>query len=366
MPDCISRPFSSSHVQRPSTVADTHSRRLGLRLGCILGKSCNLRSLDVPLDLSIHQRKGTSGDIPRASSLESRPFQPGSYGFYGQCSGSIDNQEEGISKIPLLVEDTNQNREIMRSSPDQTSSEARVRRSECGGGCPIQIEPQTIGVDTSPREVPGNLLVVGSSASGSLRNPSQCQDQGVCVSSTISGTSGLLVSALGPVVPPLCVSTQQTSSQVSLSCSSSEAPSVSNNRISLVAEEGMVPIADVPGPPRSQSPQSPSSPPLTGSTRDDSVSPQPSDFKLARSALIRRELERLHWSSPAISVIGQSLRPQSSSVYDRHWAEFTSFARHQVSSLSEVSLATLMGFLHHLAFGRKLQISTIKIICFCN
>ena len=142
-----------------------------------------------------------------------------------------------------------------------------------------------------------------------------------------------------------------------LSRSSSDAPSVSNNHISLVAHEGMVPITYVPDPPKFQSP---SSPPLTGSAMDDSVSPHPSDFKLACGALIRSELEHLHWSSPAISVIDQLLCPQSSSVYDRYWEEFTYFAKDSVSSLSEVSLATLTGFLLHLALERKLQISTFK------
>ena len=92
--------------------------------------------------------------------------------------------------------------------------------------------------------------MVGSSACGSLRNPSQWQGQGVCVSSTISGTLGLHCQCPSEQWSPLYA-----------------------------------------------------------------FSPQPSDFNLARSALIRRELKRLLWSSPAISVIVQSLRPQSSSIY---------------------------------------------------
>ena len=189
-------------------MADAHSRRILLRLGRILGKS-----LLSPVS------GGPAGLVYPSTGRYFRRYSPRL--FIGVSTYPTmqlrflrtmyrQRRQSGRGDQPnsfWLVEDTNRNRMIMRQTPDQTSSKACVRRSVCGSGYPILIESQTIGVGTSPREVQGNLLVVASSTSGSLRNPSQCQDQGVCVSSSVSRTSVLHVSALGPVVPSLCVST---------------------------------------------------------------------------------------------------------------------------------------------------------------
>ena len=360
LPDIVGGPIDSNVVRNPSMLVEPHRRRVGFGVGRVLVSEERVREMDGCVGLEVDKCTGTSGHFSSALPLVLSPVRQSCDGLHGQCDGGSRNKEEGLGEVSPSVENTGTDNIIMFPPEDHSTGET------CGGipqrsrGQLVQDNSSAIRVVSPDGQVQGDMFLVGNASSGSLCHSIQQQNANFRVSSSDSGPSGLPDRVVGSVVSDVRLPTQQAASRALTQGPQDEIRPASHSHLSVMAQEVMVSLHSAIDRSRSCASQSSSSSPVPSGSRDDGVSCEPCDFKSSRSTIIRRELIRRQWNDATVSVVDQSLRPQSSAVYERFWAEFMSFASSRVSHITDISLGLLTSFLHHLAFSRKLQLSTIK------
>ena len=351
----------ASVIRDSRPVGESGSGRLGFRVGRPLGSGESFRPVESSLGSLINKHQGAASDFSCVGSLEEQAGGVGGVSVYGQCGCSSDCKKKGICEVVAPKRGSREDRSFMCRGVNYAQSSPCSRGAERGRGQFISVSSSSIGVESSSCGVPADLLLVGCSRSGPLCNARKRENSCLRLPSSHSNSTGLFYDPVGSVDTNVCFSTDEADGQVSVQSSSDEAVTTADPGLSLVGEEAMVRIIDgSDGTPRSCSPQPSGSGLVPGSAGQDGFPLQSRHVGPSRSAIVRKELEYRKWDSATIEVLESSLRPQSRVVYDRFWAEFVEFALSKVSAISEVSLSTLTAFLHHLAFVRKLQVSTIK------
>ena len=355
----VVRPFQAGVIRNASSSGQFNRRCLGLGLGGILEGSQSVRIMAPTLASPINQCKRTSSSFLGSVSLEGVSAGPCDSGFLRQCVSSGNYEEKRIREVSPALANPGEDRSLMRGGINFSRGTSRGGISECSSRRSISVLTSAVGMESTPRGVPEDLCKMGSPSGGPMRNPRERENRSVCFASSDSVITGLSNCAMGEVVPAICVSPKQTSLQASAQVPSAKTSSASDPSVSMVAKEAVVSSSDGSSTPIDATQSSPLSA-HSGGSREDCMPFQSQDPGPSRRDIIRQELEEHQWDISSISVLENSLRPQSSAVYERFWSEFTKFALARVSSLSEVSLAVVTAFLHHLAFKRNLKVSTIK------
>ena len=358
--NCISGSCSSDIVQGPKFMAVHHGGRIRRGMGGILASRERIRSVDGPLEVNIDKCKGAASNSPRSLPLASSTCKSSCDNLHGQRLCSCSDQEERVRQVHSLISNPGADNRSLRPSFNQDPSQTRRGIPQCHCGQLVEDDTSSVGVVPPSRQVCRNLLVVGDPPSRSLCHSVEQQDGDIRISSSDGGTTGLFDNPVGPLVADVCISTQQTSPEVSSQSSQHEGQPTTHPHFSILAQADVVPLHPISDSSRSNSPRSSASSSISGRSGVHCLPRQSIDFESSRGAVIKHELSRCHWSEASISVVDHSLRPQSTEVYERFWSEFMSFASSQVSSISDISLSVLTSFLHHLAFSRKLRLSTIK------
>ena len=351
----------ASSIIRSSPALGSHDGGcFGYGVGRLLGHIQNVRPVVSSVGVPIHQREGATSGIPGAFPVEGSSARQSSIGVLGQRNSSSYNTEERVFKGAQAIADSGEDREPVLSIQHKASCASRGGRTQRSSRQPLKVNAEVVRVEPASRQVQGDMFMVGSSGGRSVRHANQCEDSSVRVATADGRPSGLPNNIVGSVVTHVCVPSDQNHAEISPQGEALARSSTSHTNLSILAQEAMVRRSQGSDESRAGSPESSSLSSVPGGPGPSHVSPQSSDFKSTRSAIIRRELDLLQWGDSAISVLDHALRPQSSAVYERYWSEFASFASSRVTSLAQLSLGVLTAFIHHLAFKRKLKVSTIK------